>query len=113
MKRLTIVWIIFAVIMFGGLATLGILFVNNQKNEYSFLEERLADAARQYGEATFIYNNIIDYVEITSDELIKKGFLEDLNFNGEECQGYVRITKAGVFKYEGFVKCEGYTTRGY
>ena len=113
MKKITIVWGIMMVLIFALLAVFGIL--HTQKLEgYRELERKLANASKQYIELNVSYRDVENGIRITLEQLKAEGLIEELKKDGEECEGYAFVSKPRmVVVYQGFIKCPGYTTRGF
>lgn len=111
-RNLFIVWTIIVVIIIVLLTTLG-LMLKNQNKDYEKLEKKLLDSAKKYVDNQFLYPEGNEKLKVTSSELIQNQFLDELKFNDDVCQGYVIVSKDGVYQYKGYIKCKNYTTRGY
>lgn len=84
---------------------------NNSNFNYSYLEEKLEEAAKNY---------INDKEEIFDEEIIKSsilksgGYLTDFkDGDNTDCKGYVEVKVEEDIIYKSFITCFDYTTKGY
>ncbi len=113
MKKVSIVWGIVVIIVFGLLTAFG-FFYKNKSKVYKDLEEKLVQAEEKYVDAKFLYPDGNETLKTSADLLISEGYLENLKVNDEECKGYATVHKNGVaYEYKGFVSCQNYKTKGY
>lgn len=112
MKKISIVWGLFAVFIVGLLTLFGFLY-KSKVGVYKDLEEQLVSASKKYIEAKFLYPKENEEFKATSSELVESGFMEELKVNDEVCHGYVVVSKSTVFNYKGYVECKNYKTKGY
>lgn len=113
MKKLSIVWGVILVLIFGMLTTFGILYTKKVK-PYKDMEKLLVDQTKKYVELEFSYPQNGEKLNVTLEQLQGKELVEELKHNDEACDGYVTIGKNGVaYEYKGYVKCTNYTTKGY
>ncbi len=113
MKKLTIVWGFVIVIMFGALTAFG-FFYKNRTSPYKELEEKLVEAEKKYVSDNFLFPQDKNDLITLKDELVSKNYLDNLNLDGEECDGYVKVSDTGsTFKYKAYIKCSNYTTKDY
>ncbi|MBE6154328.1 MAG: hypothetical protein E7163_01965 [Firmicutes bacterium] len=111
-NALLICWGFIVVVLVGLLAFLG--FVLKSKNsDYVKLENKLLDSTKKYVDAKFLYPEDGKKTKITSEELIESDYLDALVFEDDKCTGYVEVTKSGVYKYDVYIKCNNYKTKGY
>lgn len=110
MKRLSIVWGILAVLIFGALTAYGFFFIK-QREDYKKLEEEIENLAHNKIEQEGLYDEVKKKGEMTfkTDELTD----DDLEAKGEKCTGYVVVKYDSIYEYEGFIECENYKTSGY
>ncbi len=111
MKRLEIIW---GLILVGLVLVLTIIGVYWKKNTgvYKQLENKLSKEATKYRDSATIGDN--EKVRVTLEELKEANLIDEFKANNKDCSGYVEIYKDGMtFKYEPFIKCEEYTTKGY
>ena len=86
--------------------------VTNTQQAYKELEKHLKEKGIEYVEKKALYAD--SDLKISSDDLIKEGFIESLKVNDSECQGYVLIKKVrDHYEHNSFITCEKYTTKGY
>ena len=113
MKRLTIVWGIVMFIIFCSLTAFG-FFYKAKTSVYKELEEKLKMAEQKYVNDYFLFPKGKDVLKTHKEELIENGYLDNLNLEDEECDGYVTVTDTGtIFNYKAYIKCNTYTTNGY
>lgn len=111
MKRLSIVWGLLLVGIFGALTTFGILW-KNKYGKYIQLENKLSKAAEKFKDASSLDEK--QKLKITLKELQDKSLIKEFKADDKECTGYVLIEKKNfVFEYNSFIKCEKYQTKGY
>ncbi len=111
-KVLFILWGVIVIIVIGLLTTLGFM-LKSQNKDYVKLENKLLDSTKKYVDTHFLYPEGKDVLKVTSSELIKNEFLDELKFNNDTCTGYVNVYNDTVYKYDVFIKCSNYTTKGY
>ena len=113
MKKLSVVWGILLILIFGMLTTFGVLYTKKIR-PYKDMENMLADLTKKYVEIEFSYPQNGEELIITLEQLKEKSLLEELKHNDEVCDGYATIKKSkGVYEYKGYVKCSDYKTKGY
>lgn len=115
MKRtntLFTIWGVIVVIILALLTYLG-LKLTEIDNNYGEIEKKLVDSAEKYVDAKFLYPLGDNVTKVTSDELIENGYLDNLQYEDDVCTGYVLITLDGAYKYDAYIKCKNYTTKGY
>ncbi len=105
---ISVVILLLAVVLFVGY----IIFFKDK--EYKTLENNMEDVVSKY-----LGQYIGEYPEngekkIFITDVIKKGYEIDMNANGEKCAGYVVVKKVSfAYEYDGYIKCDNYTTKGY
>lgn len=113
MKRLSIVWGITMLIIFGSLTAFG-FFYKSKTSKYKELEEYLVKSESKYVNDFFLFPKGKDILKTSKAELIEKGYLESLEVDGETCDGYVMVQDTGTtFKYKAYIKCDNYVTKDY
>ena len=87
------------------------IIINFSGNKYTRMEKNLVKASEKYlGLYPGLYPKT-DSLVLTSKTLKSKGYDIKLYKN---CSGYVIIKKnSNFYKYNPYIKCEGYTTKGY
>ena len=82
-------------------------------NGYLRLEEKLENAAKEYIKSKKI--EITGELTINYSLLKDSGFVDGLrDINGNDCNGYVKITPDGnVDYYNGYISCKNYQTINY
>ena len=111
-NKLFIVWAVIVVVIIGLLTYLGFMLTSIDK-DYKTIEEKLQNAAEGYVDVNALYPSDGDTLKVTSDTLVKEGVLDNLEYNGDKCTGYVEVSFDNVYKYTPFIKCSKYTTKGY
>jgi len=111
-KILFAIWGVIVVIILGLLTFLGFKITEKDKN-YNELEEKLVSSAEKYVDNKFLYPKGDDEAKVTSKELIDNEFLDELKFEDDVCSGYVIVKLDGAYKYNAYIKCKNYTTKGY
>lgn len=113
MKRISIVWGVFLVLLVVLLTIFGFAY-KGKASDYKKLEENLVERAKKYVEAKFLYPDEKGSVKITLNEMMQDGFAEALKKDDDNCDGYALLSYDGfVYQYKGFIKCTNYTTKGY
>ena len=111
MKKILIIWTVFAVLLVGTLTTVGFA-IKKQNKEYRSLEEKIKFEAQRYYGVKPVELKAGAYISIT--ELKNDGYEINNVINGDTCTGYVLITsQMSLIKYNPYLKCEKYTTKGY
>lgn len=112
-KRIYGVWTVIVIMIFVLLTIFGFLY-KNKTNVYKELEQKLIAAEKKYVDAKFLYPQGNEKLKITVNTLKENGFLDSLEINNEDCDGYVTIKKKNaVFEYHGYISCKNYKTKGY
>ena len=112
MRKLSFVWGLMLVIVFGVLTFFALKW-KNENEPYFKLEESLVSATKYYYESAYSYPNKGEQVRIKYKELKDNNMIESLSINDSECDGYVIVKNNGVIEYNGYIKCENYTTKNY
>ena len=112
MKKMTIIWGIIMVLIFGLLTFFGLKW-KKKYQPYFDLEEQIVQKTQQYFEQYHSYPEGSGQVKVTLDELKSYNVIQELSTNDEQCNGYVIVKNEGVMKYNGYIKCTNYTTKGY
>lgn len=112
MKKIFVLWTIIAVILVGALTIIGIN-IKKQNAPYQELEETIKFKAESLIGANPSLIKELNY-KITIEELNKNGYDVTPVVNNDTCTGYVNIKQQGnVLKYEPFITCQNYETKGY
>ncbi len=113
-KILLVVWAIIVIVLVGLLTLMGFMLKNN-KEEYLEMEEELREAAQKYVLDNGYYPENGGELKLSSEDLYEAAYLDhdDLENNGDTCQGYVVIYTENIVKYKAYIKCKNYTTNGY
>lgn len=110
MKKIYIVWGFLIVLLLGLVAVFGMSY----NKEYKNLESTIEDVVAKY-----LGEHLNEYptsgkakIEIT--DVIKNDYSLSLEVEDDKCEGYVIVSTASVgYKYEAFIKCNNYITKGY
>lgn len=89
-----------------------VLSYQNSIDDYLTLERDLVEAAQSYVKIER-KNEITDTLEIKTNDLVKKGYIEEdiLTVNEDKCKGLVKVTKSfDSLEYEANIKCKNYST---
>ena len=112
MRIISIVWGLLLVAVFSVLTFFALKW-KNETEPYLNLEESLVSATKKYYESAYSYPNKGEQVTIKYSELKSENAIESLSYNGDECDGYVVVKNNGVIEYNGYIKCNNYTTKNY
>jgi len=112
MKIIYIIWAVIVVIIIGLLTVLGFMY-QKKLEPYKELEFNLKEAAEKYVELEFLYPEAGDTLIIKAEDMINKEIMNELVYQKETCDGYVKLTYNGVYNYKSFIKCDNYVTKGY
>ena len=81
-------------------------------DNYSYLEEELSNASREYYNDNYSNANRNDILYIKSSTLINNGYIDNIIYSADKsvCEGYTVVNNN---TYKSFIKCPSYTTSGY
>jgi|SRR5574344_403281 hypothetical protein len=99
-----------------NLDDIGSINTNKNTNEtYSFLEQKLTNAASEYVNKFYGASYIEDTLIIRYSSLYYNGYITKLvDNNDKECSGYVVAEKVNSnIIYYPYIKCSNYKTNGY
>ena len=108
MKKISIVWGICVLLIFGGLTTLGMLYKDIKP--YDDLKKEMERVAKEHIESKKDFEIKDDEsVKLSLDELREIDDKANLKIEIDECDGYVKITN-GIFnfKYKTILDCKNY-----
>ena len=108
MKKISIVWGICVVLIFGGLTVLGILYKDIRP--YDDLKKEMERVAKEYIDLKKDFSLKDDEsLKISLNELKDIDEKANLQIKIDECDGNVKITK-GIFgfKYKTTLECKNY-----
>ncbi len=113
-KILLVIWAIIVIILIALLTVLGFMLKNN-KEEYLEIEEDLREAAQRYVLDNGHYPQDGNELRISSKDLYEAAYLErdDLENDGDTCEGYVVVYTENIVKYRAYIKCKNYMTENY
>ena len=113
MRRISYVWGFLLFLLVGGLTAIGFVYKNKLK-KYEDLENKLEESAKQYVDQKFLYPEANQNIKITLEELKREEFIDNLNVDDEECDGYEIVSHDGsTFQYKAYIKCSDYKTKNY
>lgn len=111
MRKTTIIMGITMIVLCGALFTI-VLSYQNSIDDYLTLEKDLVEATQSYVKIEY-KNEITDTLEVTTSDLVKKGYIEEdiLTVNEDKCKGSVKVIKSfDSLEYEADIKCKDYST---
>lgn len=109
-NRLFVVWIVFVVLIMGGLITLGYIY-KNKLSSYHKYEEKLIVSAKKYVNDNNISLKKNEKKVINISNLIKDKYLSKKDII-KECTGNVTIfLEKNIIKYDPYIKCKYYKTK--
>ena len=113
MKKKSILIICASVLLLGIILLFGYSLFFKDK-EYKDLEKNMENAVSKYlGQFIEEYPNSGEK-KINITDVIEKGYEVDMKVNGKVCDGYVVVKKVSfAYEYDGYIKCDGYITKGY
>ena len=113
MRIISYVWGSILILLVGGLTAIGFVYKNKIK-KYEELENKLEEKIKTYVDEKFIYPEEGKNLKITYEELKDNNYIDNLNINDEECDGYgIVLNDKSTFKYQVYIKCNGYKTKNY
>lgn len=112
MHRISVIWGIVMLLIFTLLTIIALNWKKNN-NGYKDLENLLVDKVISYYESKYSYPTGMEVVTISLAELKENNVINELNYNGDVCDGYVNVSFDGVINYRGYIKCNNYMTKGY
>lgn len=108
MRRLTIVWGIVMIIIFGSLTTFGLVY-KKQVKAYKDKELELEEFAKKYVNDNLL-NNETETIHITKEELLDFSHMEEVKVGEDICDCYVKVKD---YNFKAYLKCASYETKGY
>ena len=112
MKKIWTIWIFLAVVLIGGLTSIGFIYKNKSK-KYKELEKELVEITKKYTATDFKYPVNNEKIIIKYEELKKAGLIRKLEVDNKKCDGYVVLTNKNVVKYKAYIDCNVYKTHGF
>ncbi len=107
MKKVSIIWGICVLIIFGGLTTLGILYKNIKP--YDDLKNEMERVAKDYIESKKDFDLKEDSLKLSLEELKEIDDKANLKIEIDECDGYVKISEGIInYKYKAVLDCKDY-----
>lgn len=111
-KVLFALWAILVIIIMVLLTVMGFV-LKNRSEKYGELESKLLDSATEFALDRVLFDSDDAEFIVTSEELIKLGYLDSLEMEEDSCSGYVVIKNNGAYQYESYITCDNYTTHNY
>ena len=112
MKKISVIWGMVMILIFGLLTFVALNWKKSDR-EYKKLEELLVSKVTSYYESKYSYPTGMEVVTISLSELKENNILDELKYNDDVCDGYVKVSFDGVINYKGYIKCNNYVTKGY
>ena len=122
MKKIKVLYCIWAIIVIAIISLLTLIGYKYKENtnKYKKAENNFVKYVKIYADEKFIYPDEGESIKVKLEDLQKDGKVRVSlvcdnagDVTCEKCDGYVKITKKGVYKYKAYIKCENYTTKGY
>ncbi len=111
-NTLFMIWGVIVVIILILLTILGFM-IKGINIDYRELENKLQLSAEKYTSDKFLYPEEGEIIRVSKDDLVKSGYLDNLEKDKDICDGYVEVLRDDVVKYKAYIKCKKYTTDGY
>ena len=108
-NRVFVLWCFMAVLIFGGLITLGYIYKSKVKS-YEEYENRLEIAAKEFIEINNIHLNDQKKIKININKIIKSGLIDDEDII-KDCKGNIIVRNGSVIKYKADIKCKNYHSK--
>lgn len=109
-KILFIIWGIIVLIIIGLLTALGFI-LESRYEKYKDLEDKLVESAKEYAHSEILLEQG-EFI-VTTEELIKLGYMDSLEIDDDTCSGYIIIINDGTYKFAPYITCRAYTTRNF
>ena len=113
MKKKSVLIICLSVLLLVPCLFIGYNFFLKDK-DYKNLEKNMENIVAKYlGQYIEEYPTSGEK-KINITDVIASGYEIDMRVNEETCEGYVVVKKVSfAYEYDGYVKCDKYTTKGY
>lgn len=113
MNKFKIISLIWGIILVGLLVILTLFGkVYLRKIEpYERLEINLVNAANNYVDSKLDLQKGTTIIKYS--ELKDANFIDKLEVKNDKCDGYVKVIKKKNVKYQAYIKCNKYQTKGY
>ncbi|MBE6160822.1 MAG: hypothetical protein E7158_01190 [Firmicutes bacterium] len=112
MKKIWVIWIFLAIVLIGGLTSIGFIYKNKSK-KYKLLEKKLVEITKKYTATDFKYPVNNEKILIKYEELKSAGLIEKLEVDNKKCNGYVILSNKDVINYKAYIDCDVYKTHGF
>ena len=104
--RAFVVWFIVAILIFGGLITLG--FVYKKKiSDYENYEKVLIQGAKSYISDGGLYPKKNEVITVDINSIIKSGYIKKKDVI-DSCTGFIKVSKKKNLVYKPYIKCKYY-----
>ena len=114
LKKMRLISILWGLVLFGIVLVLTIFgfIYKKESQEYKEFENLIEEKAREYVEKNGI--DVDSNFKITLTTLKEEGYILTSFVKEEDCEGYVEVSsKKNLEKYDAFISCKKYKTRGY
>lgn len=112
MKVISIIWGMFLVTLFIIVTIFAFKFKNNSK-KYLELGEYFSSKAKEYVEDNNLYPEKDSTFKVSKNDLIENEYIEKLETNDDECDGYVIVSYKDNYEYKAYLKCNKYISSKY
>lgn len=112
MKVISIIWGMFLVTLFIIVTIFAFKFKNNSK-KYLELGEYFSSKAKEYVEDNNLYPEKDSTLKVSKNDLIENEYIEGLETNADECDGYVIVSYKNNYEYKAYLKCNKYISSKY
>ncbi|MGM9834580.1 MAG: hypothetical protein ACI31M_02215 [Bacilli bacterium] len=112
MKTISIMWgmVIFALLVV--IVSFSLVY-KSKINKYEKLTSEMIDVTKDFVEDNNLYPVEGTDIRIKLSELQSKNLIGELKVKKDTCDGFVIVKNDGSYKYEGYLKCKLYITKGY
>lgn len=112
MKTISIMWGMIVITLFI-IVVLFSVFYKSRIKKYEALVSEMVNVTKAYVEDNNLYPVEGSEIKINLSELQEKELIDDLKVKNDNCQGFVIVKNDEGFKYNGYISCKMYVTKGY
>lgn len=112
MKTISIMWGMIVITLFI-IVVLFSVFYKSRIKKYEALVSEMVNVTKAYVEDNNLYPVEGSEIKINLSELQEKELIDDLKVKNDTCQGFVIVKNDEGFKYNGYISCKMYVTKGY
>ena len=112
MKVISIIWGMFLVTLFIIVTIFAFKFKSNSK-KYLELGNYFSSKAQEYIEDKNTYPEKNENVKVSKSDLIDNNYLEELEVDGDICEGFVIVSFKESYEYKAYLKCDKYKSAKY